>query len=156
MSNFGSTLFSGSPFIKWTLSPILVLFGVLMPMLIDIQTPMHVAVLLAMEFACFALLAGFWLPPAYAQWAYRFLCGLVFLAYLAYFIDEWLHDERPFKIADLTRRIESRGEASPVNAILGLLIIGVPSFIYAVFGRFSVRREPEELLSEEIDEFDSD
>lgn len=130
MSYFGSTLFSGSPFIKWTLSPVLVLFGVLFPFLIDVETLMQVAILMAMEVACFALLAGFWLPPPQAWWVYRFVALLVFCAYAAYFVHEVFFTDDPVKI------LESRGEASPRNALLGLIIIGLPSLGFAVFGRF--------------------
>lgn len=137
MSLFGSTLFSGSSFIRRALTPVLLVFAIGLPLLLDIETPLQYAVLAAMEVACVALLAGLWLRAPYSQWAFRFLSAVVFLAYAGYVVDEFFFSEHPITLD------AERSEASPINAIAGLVIIGIPSLTYAVFGRFSVivRRE---------------
>lgn len=98
MSQFGQTLFSGSRFIRWALSPFVLLFAILMPVLIDQWTPVSVAIMIVMELMCLALLAGFWLAARIGHWAFRCLAGLVFLGYAAYLIDEFFFTAAPFRI----------------------------------------------------------
>ncbi len=138
MSLFGSTLFSGSSFIRSALTPALVVFIVGVPLLLEFETWLQVAVVVAMDVACIALLLGLWVRPPYAQWAFRFLSAIVFFAYAGYAIDELLLSGRPIELD------APRSEASPLNAIAGFVIIGIPSFTYAVLGRFNVmtRRGP--------------
>lgn len=69
------------------------------------------------------------------HWAGRVLAGFVFLSYAAYLIHELAMEGFP------TRLLPKRGEASAINALVGLLVIGVPAGLYAVFGRWSVSRE---------------
>src|SRR5262245_24144747 len=71
LSRFGDTLFGGSPFIRWTLSPFLLVFALAAPLLIDRWTPIRVVVVSGMEFACIALLTGLWLPARVGRWALR-------------------------------------------------------------------------------------
>ena len=135
MANFGETLFGGSPFVRWTLTPFVFLFAVLMPFLIPSWTPAAVAVTVGIEIMCLALLAGFWLPARIRHWALRVLAGLVFLAYFAYLIHGFFFSEAPFKL------VEARSNASPRNALLGFALIGLPCLWFSLFGRFTLRAE---------------
>lgn len=76
-------------------------------------------------------------------WAVRALCGLIFLAYFAYLASEFAFSGKTFSLQG------SRGDASPRNALLGLIVIGLPSLWFAVLGRFSLRppSTPEELAA---------
>jgi hypothetical protein len=135
MANFGETLFGGSPFVRWTLTPVVFLFAVLIPFLISGWTPTAVAITVGIEVMCLALIAGFWLPPRPQRWALRVLAGLVFVAYSIYLIYEFLFSDTPFKID------EARAKASPWNALLGFMVIGLPCLWYSLFGRFTLRAE---------------
>jgi hypothetical protein len=135
MTNFGETLFGGSPFVRWTLTPFVLLFAVLVPFLIPGWTPTRVAMMVGIEFTCFALLAGFWLPAQFGRWAFRLVAGLVFLAYSSYLIDQIFFSGAPFKL------VEARGKASPRNALLGFAVIGLPCLWFSLFGRFTLRAE---------------
>ncbi len=85
---------------------------------------------------CLLLLAGFWLPKRIGHLALRGLAGLVFLLYLIYLIDGIVS-------------CYSAGE-SPINPFLGFLFIGLPSLMFSVLGRFSLRAEPSpEMLASE-------
>jgi hypothetical protein len=135
MANFGETLFGGSPFVRWTLTPIVILFAALMPFLITAWTPTAVAITVGIEIMCLALIAGFWLPAQFGRWALRVLAGLVFAAYVIYLIYEFFFSDTPFKV------VEARAKASPRNALLGFIIIGLPCLWYSLFGRFTLRAE---------------
>ena len=138
MSNFGETLFGGSRFIRWSLSSFVLLFAAIMPLLIEKWTPIGIVIMVGTEFMCIALLAGFWLPARFGRWAFRGLASMVFISYSVYLIHEFFFTDTPFRV------FESRGEASPRNALLGFIIIGLPSLWYALFGRFSLRAPPPE------------
>jgi hypothetical protein len=143
MSNFGQTLFGGSRFVKWLLTPVVLLFAAVMPLAIETWTLPRVALMAGMELMCLALLAGFWLPRRIGQWAFRALTGLVFLAYAGYLVHEFFFTHAHFRISGM------RGKASPSGALFGFVIIGLPSLWYAMFGRFTLRPPvpPEELAA---------
>jgi hypothetical protein len=138
MNAFGQTLFAGSRFIRWTLTPFVLLFAVVMPLLVEKWTLKLATMIGGMEFFCIALLAGFWLPVRIGRWAFRSLGAAVFLVYAGYLIDQVFFTDTPFRL------LESRSESSPRNALLGFVIIGLPSLWYALFGRFTVREAPPE------------
>lgn len=146
MNAFGQTLFGGSTFIRWALSPFVLLFAVVMPLLVEKWTLKVGGMIAGMEFLCLALLAGFWLPARIGRWAFRSLAGAVFLAYAGYLVDQFFFSDTPFRL------VGSRAEVSPRNALLGLVIIGLPSLWYAIFGRFTFREpqpEPEMMQSDD-------
>ena len=138
LRNFGATLFGGSGFIRWSLSPFILLFAVFMPLLIEDWNPVRIALIGVTEYMCLALLAGFWLPAKYGRWAFRGLAGAVFLCYASYLVHEFVFTEKPFRF------FERRSAASPGNALLGFIIIGLPSLWYVVTGRFTLRPMPPE------------
>ena len=83
--------------------------------------------------------------PARFWWCWRAVGAIVFGGYLAYLISmtlsgQWFGDAR-------------RSSASAFNAVLGLIVFGYPGFMYAVFGRFTWRPEPEFEERSEIDEW---
>ena len=146
MSAFGQTLFGGSRFVRWALSPFVLLFAVVMPLLVENWTLKLAGMIAGMEFLCVALLAGFWLPARIGQWAFRSLAAAVFLVYAGYLVDQFLFSDTPFRL------VESRSEVSPHNALLGFVIIGLPSLWYALLGRFALRKpkpEPEIMESDD-------
>jgi NADH:ubiquinone oxidoreductase subunit 5 (subunit L)/multisubunit Na+/H+ antiporter MnhA subunit len=61
--------------------------------------------------------------------------GVVFLAYSAYLINEFFFADNSFQA------VESRAKESPRNALLGIIFIGLPSLWFALFGRFTLRKE---------------
>ncbi len=142
---FDAALLSDSPFLRWSLSPVVSLFGITLPLLVEKRTPEAIAAMAVMEFMCIALLAGFWLPRRYRSWAFRSLAGTVFLAYAAYLVFEFFFSETPFRIS------ERRSEASPRNALLGFFIFGLPCLCYALLGRFSLRKPRMQPASDETD-----
>ena len=146
MKNYGETLFGGSGFIRWSLTPFVLLFAALMPLLINQWTPAGCVVMAFMEFLCVALLAGFWLPARFGHWAFRILAGLVFLAYVGYLIHESCFTDVPFKI------FESDRKASPRNALLGFFIIGLPALWYALFGRFTFQKPESKVETDKSDD----
>jgi hypothetical protein len=133
MSKFGETLFGGSPFVRWSLTPFVILFALLIPMYIQQWTPFRIALIVGMELACCVLLAGFWLPERNGRWAFRALAGAVFLFYFGYFIDKFVLNDAPFKF------FGRRAEASPRNALVAFIVIGLPCLWYALFGRFTLK-----------------
>src|SRR5262249_17451525 len=137
----------GSRFIRWSLSPFVLLFAVFMPMAIEQWTSARVALITGMEFMCIALLGGFWLPVRLGRWAFRGLAGAVFFSYAGYLIYEFFFSNAPFRV------FGNRGEASPRNALLGFLIIGLPSLWYALLGRFTFR-PPDQVV--QVDEPDAE
>jgi hypothetical protein len=58
----------------------------------------------------------------------RGVTGIVFVAFLAYLADE-VRSGKPW-------RFGSRGEETPLDALLGLIIIGLPCLRYTLVGRF--------------------
>jgi hypothetical protein len=133
MSNFGNTLFGGSPFVRWAISPFLLIFIVSFPFLISGWTPTRILLVVGTEIVCLALLAGLWLPANFGRWAFRGVAAIVFLAYGAYLVVELLFSNQPFRLFD------NPGNASPRNAIIGFFVIGMPCMWYALFGRFTLR-----------------
>ena len=85
-----------------------------------------------------ALLGGFWLPARDYHWAFRFLSALVFCAYAAYLGYEFFISGEEFEFAG------SEDASSPLSALLGFIVIGVPSGTYALLGRFTWRKEDED------------
>ncbi len=146
MSRFGQTLFGGSPFIRWALTPFVLLFAISMPLLMEEWTPTRVALMVGVELVCLSLLAGFWLPSRLGHWAFRGLSDLVFLAYAAYVVDMFFLKDQPGVSSG------RRSDASPLNALLGFVVIGLPALWFALKGRFTLRAEPsaEQLAAERV------
>jgi hypothetical protein len=154
MSYFGETLFGNRKFIRWTLSPLVLLFAILMPFLINFTiekwTIMGAIIMGGLELMCLTLLMCFWLPSRIGHWAFRVLAGLIFITYLSYLIYEYFFSNAPFRLSG------SRGEPSPRNALLGFIFIGIPCFYYSLFGRFTLRPPPQEPGIDKLDDKSED
>ncbi len=132
MSNFSETLFGGSAFIRWTLTPVLVAFAIWMPLSVTELDGEKLLLMAGLVTVALALLAGFWLPKRFSAMAFRLVCAIIFLVYAAYLFSEcraWLSGEKALSSG-------GRGASSPLNALLGMLIIGLPALLYAWRGRF--------------------
>jgi hypothetical protein len=147
MTEFGKTLFGGSRFIFWSLAPAIVIFLVAIPFLVPKWTSGIVLMLMAFWIVGVALILGM-LNPSRFGWAFRVVGAMVFLIYVAYALAELV--EHNWKLI----RPRSRGEANPVNALIGLVVIGGPALMYAVLGRFSLRKEEDEPF--EVEDIDGD
>ena len=123
MSEFGNTLFSGSPLIRWTLLPVLVLCAVLFGLIafssVLAREIVPALVSSVLTVGCFTMTVALLFPRC--GWAFRVVTGLVFVAYLSYMIYEWGFDK-----ADGIGWQSSRSESNPRNALLGFIIIGLP------------------------------
>lgn len=122
-------------FMFWALAPFLLIFVVAMPFLVPERTLSAIIALIGVELFVILLLLGLFNPDRF-WWAFRGIGALVFAGYCAYLVSMLV--EAGFRIAFIPRR----GEASLFNAILGFVIIGLPSLWYALFGRFTLRAEP--------------
>jgi len=73
-------------------------------------------------------------------WAYRTFCLLVFIFYLWYFIDEKFIQGKSFFIESST------GSQSPINALRGLIVFGIPSLLYFILGTTKKERQNKGLI----------
>jgi hypothetical protein len=140
---FGTTVFSGSRFVFWSLGPfsLLFAFGVACVAYGNFQAGRAlaggIAAAAALVSVCFflALLSG-----KYFWWAGRVVTASIFGAYLWYVLDVWLIHPMPPGIG------AARGGPTPWRSLVGLLIIGWPCLCYTFLGRFTLtaRSAPDE------------
>ncbi len=86
MSKFGSTLFSGSSFIYWSLVPILLVTGVSLSFAVEDYASVKGVVVVCAQVAI-ALLVLVLTDPKRFHWAARCLTGMVFAVYGVYLYD---------------------------------------------------------------------
>jgi len=143
MSRFGKTLFGENRFIFRVLGPALLLFAIGMSAfeLTRDDRSLGTTLLVMIAVATSLLLFIGLYDPVRFRWALRCVTGVVFLAYLGYLIDMIVVEKRAFA---WPKRPGSRADASPTDALLGLLLIGFPSLWYTVTGRFAIRRIKED------------
>jgi hypothetical protein len=130
VAHFGKVLFSGSRFIFWALSPFLLLFVVVMSLKVDSWSATSSLLILGLD-ACALLLILALYDLKRFWWAGRGVTGIVFVAFLAYFADE-IHRGQPW-------RFGPHSEDTPLNALMGLIVIGFPCLRYTLVGRFGSR-----------------
>jgi len=137
MPRFGDTLYSGSRFIFWSLGPVLFLGGLSFLGLAVWAFPgAGQATRLGLAFLglfCLACVPVLYDPTRFRP-ASRLLTGIVFLAYLGYFTNQWAWH------ADDLGLGKPQNVPTPLNAAKGLLVIGLPCLWWTLFGRFSFRR----------------
>jgi uncharacterized membrane protein len=121
MSKFGKTLFSGSRFIFWSLTPVLALCAVVLPLVVREWNATSVFWVISIEILLVTLILSLYSPVRF-RWASRFVTAIVFCAYLAYVIDEIFWSGK--SLMDT--------EASARNAILGFIVIGLPCLWYTL------------------------
>jgi hypothetical protein len=128
---FGRTLYSGSKFLFWTIAPFLLLFMLAIGVLVSDWTSRRGFISILLIGAAALLLLKLYDPGRFYL-AGRVLAGLVALAYIWYLVAELAAEG----VASLSPR---SGGASAFKAILGLLVIGIPSGLYALAGRWTFR-----------------
>jgi hypothetical protein len=110
---------------------VLVLFGAGMPFLVPEYTLSRALLMTAMSGTALLYAAALaW--PRLLWLTGRIVAGMVFLFYVTYAISEWFFSDHPVV------RGQGRSSASPLNSLLGLLIIGLPALLYAIR-----RRQPD-------------
>lgn len=127
----------GSCFMRGVLTPVILVFCLAMPPLVPQWTPVGIVIMVVLELVCVAFLIGLWTPARVSRIAFRVVSAVVFLAFVAYLVDE-------IRYGNLRTIPRSRGQSSPLNAILGMIVIGLPSLWYTLFGRLTLRPPPEE------------
>jgi hypothetical protein len=125
-------LFSGSRFLFWLLAPVLLLFIVLTALFHPQWSWGSAIVIGGLNVLAILMIFALYNPKRF-HWAGRAATGLVFLAFLAYLIDEIASGH--------SWHFGPRSEPSPLNALLGLLAIGVPCLRYTSVGRFGRKQE---------------
>jgi hypothetical protein len=140
-----------SGFMFWALSPFLLAFLVAMPFLIPKWNSTTVILMVGLESLCVLVLLGL-LNPLRFWWAWRGVGALIFLAYAAYVISMFIESGGKITVG------WSRAETSVFNAVLGLLVFGLPGLLYAILGRltFRLKREIDESELTESEDADSE
>lgn len=132
-----------SGFVKWSLSPVLILFAVLFSFqskaCLEEGNSVGMVISCALVVLCIAGLLALW----GVKHAGRIVTGLIGGGYAAYLIHECFVDFD----GNWGWRSKS-SEANPVNSILGFILIGVPCLIYTIFGRFTIRQTADEVKYE--------
>ncbi|MBI2433526.1 MAG: hypothetical protein HYV26_11710 [Candidatus Hydrogenedentes bacterium] len=137
MHDRNSERHSASAFMRWILTPVLLLFLASMP-LYNWDKPAARGPLLVIVLLTLAFMLGLWLPPRIARYAYRIAAGCVFVIVAACFLFE------AFRWIAPTRLNESKGKGSPRDALTPLIIFGGPALAYALLGRATWRQADEE------------
>jgi len=149
MSLFGKTLFAGSRFVFWSLAPAILLSLIGFTCLLGKRDVVALLVLSALWVTGLSLILGMANPIRFG-WAFRVFSTMIFLTYVCYLVSEVR--EKGWRL----NWYHSRGDADTLNALIGMLTIGAPALVYAVFGRFNLRkRRPSTLMDRDFSpEFD--
>lgn len=134
-------------FMFWALSPFLLIFVVLMPLLIQKRDAAAISILVGLEVTGILMLIGLYDPYRF-YWAWRGVGAMVFVAYVCYIAGMLI--ERKWQVP------RGRGEANLFNAIAGLVAFGLPGLWWALFGRFPRVFESLDQRHADEDEFDED
>ena len=129
-------IFRGSRFLFWTLGPCLLLFIVVLAVLWRDWTSKGGVITALLMVTAFLLFLKLYDAHRF-HWAGRVVAGMVFLAYVSYFVDEVITSPHPF------RWPARRSDSSAINALFGLVIFGLPGLCYALFSRTTWRRDSE-------------
>jgi hypothetical protein len=118
----------------WCTAPFLVATLVLLPIFVRPLAASGWIVMAGVELLAVCVLLGLYSPDRF-WWCWRAVGAIVFTGYLAYLTSmlvagQWFGDGR-------------RASTTALNALIGLVAFGYPGFMYAVFGRFTWRAEPE-------------
>lgn len=138
-----------SPFVRWCLSPFLVLFGAVFtnPLRESLAAGNHLAAIVTalLVILCVAGFLALWGVPFVG----RLVSGIIALAFGWYLVEEcFISFDGDWRVGG------KRSQTSPINSILGFVVFGVPCLIYTVFGRFTARKEVE--FEDEIHDPDDD
>ena len=131
-----------SPFVRWTLSPVLILVGVVIAFQIDntLKEGRIAGTVFCVLFClvCFCGLLALWGVP----YVGRIVTASIAISYIGYMFSEFFIDFD----GDWGGGAQ-RSDTTPINAILGFIVFGLPCLIYTILGRFSFK--PEEEIFEE-------
>src|SRR5215813_1061435 len=133
-------LFGGSRFIFWALAPVLILFAIVMPLIVQKWTPVSITAVALLD-SCALLLAFGLYNPSKNEWALRCVTGIVFVAYLAYLVEE-IREGKPLRLWG------TQGEESLRNALLGLILIGWPCIKFTLSGFDGWKHEHESAVTD--------
>ena len=127
-----------SPFMRWVLSPFLLIFAAVffIPLLESIEEHRQAGVI-ATSLVILLCIAGFlalWGVPFVG----RIVTGIIAFGYGWYVIDQCV-----INFTGSWGWGGRKSETTPINSILGFMVFGLPYLIYTIFGRFTVRREPD-------------
>lgn len=116
----------------WIGTPVCLLSLMVLPLLPWREGPLD----LKMVIIGICWTAGCVLPPFALYdsrrfwWATRTLTAMIFVAYIAYFVEQWFFP--------VPRR--SNAQASPENSLIGLFVFALPALWYTIFGRLTFRK----------------
>jgi len=133
MSNFGRTLFGGSRFIFWCVGPLVLLcglggvIGAAFALASKDWKAGTALLLLGVSGVCLFLAL---LNSKRFLWAARVVTGIVALCYVLYFAETYFVEKRVLVPS------QTKSEATPWNAIMGFIVIGLPCIWFTVRGRF--------------------
>lgn len=120
-------------FMFWALAPFLAATLVILPIAVRPPGAVGWIAFVAFWLMCLFALVGLWNPQRF-KWCWRAVGGIVFAGYVSYLVStivagEWFGDGR-------------RSSSTALNALMGLIFFGYPGFMYAVFGRISLKPNP--------------
>ena len=108
-------------------APLMGFGAVIVPLAIPEWNPVRIA--FASIWVLFLLLAAFTVYDFRRfWWATRLVAALLAFSYAGYLVHEFFFSDDPFVL------FQSRGEASPRNALIGFVAVGLPCLWYALFG----------------------
>ena len=126
-----------SPFMRWCLSPFLLLFAAMFSISLresigrgDQVPPIVFSLLILL---CLSGLLALWGIPFVG----RIASGIIAFAFGWYLIDQCIinfNGDWGFGA--------KRSATTPFNSICGFLVFGLPCLIYTIFGRFTLQKEP--------------
>jgi len=136
-----------SPFMRWALSPFLLLFAAIffIPLLESVEAHRQIGVITTslVILLCVAGFLALWGVPFVG----RIVTGIIAFGYGWYVVDQCI-----INFTGYWGWGGPKSGTTPINSILGFMIFGLPCLIYTIFGRFTVRRGPD--LDSDLDAFD--
>ncbi len=118
--------------IFWLVAPFAVAAALSLPLSISSRAPQALAAVMAVDAALGLLLLALWDPNRFL-WAGRALAAMIVLSYLGYV--GWA----VFSPANASEKPGRRFRSSVVPAVGGLVLIGWPALMFALYGRFTLR-----------------
>ena len=119
-----------TPTIFWILAPFLLIFMISMPFLIPVWNVSAVITMISLESLSLLVFIGLFNPEKF-HFAWRGVGLIIFLAYISYAIIMLIESKGAFTIP------KRRSETNVFNALLGLIVFGIPGLSYAIFGRLT-------------------
>jgi hypothetical protein len=133
LPRFGEYLFSGSRFMFLGVSPFVALCAIGLTLTMISWDPEVLAFIIAWDVLSVLLITALYDPRRF-WWAARTLAAVVFLTCISYLVEE-IRSGTPWKLLPFER------EDTPTSALVALFVIGLPSLVYTVSGRFRLSDE---------------